>query len=248
MDKEQFWQIIDSARSTAGHWKKMADPLIETLSKLDAPDILHWHQIFNAYQEFSYKEKLWAAAAVMLGGCSDDSFDYFRGWLTAQGKDVFMRALADPDSLAGVEAVQAFAREVCASEYTPLKGYREAARFEKILSAADYAHENRTGHDNFYEEFPKYPLSDLEKQEISGEITYAADIDAKWGGHDVEWLVIDQELKRLLPRLHREFNAPVLEKKQPEKPSVLAKIQEAKKNPPQAASPQKKRDKSGPEH
>ncbi len=36
----------------------------------------------------------------MRGGCSDDGFDYFRGWLVAQGRTVWERALADPDSLA----------------------------------------------------------------------------------------------------------------------------------------------------
>lgn len=33
----------------------------------------------------------------MMNGCSDDSFDYFRGWFIAQGKDVYMDALAEPD-------------------------------------------------------------------------------------------------------------------------------------------------------
>ena len=36
----------------------------------------------------------------MLGGCTDDSFDYFRCWLLTCGPDVYTAALADPDSLA----------------------------------------------------------------------------------------------------------------------------------------------------
>jgi hypothetical protein len=38
----------------------------------------------------------------MNGGCSDDGFEYFRGWLVAQGQQVYEAALADPDSLAKV--------------------------------------------------------------------------------------------------------------------------------------------------
>ena len=38
----------------------------------------------------------------METGCSDDSFSDFRMWLIAQGKDVYLNALKDPDSLSGV--------------------------------------------------------------------------------------------------------------------------------------------------
>ena len=43
---------------------------------------------------------LWGAAYLMKGGCSDDAFDYFRGWLVAQGRRTWERALRDPDTLA----------------------------------------------------------------------------------------------------------------------------------------------------
>jgi hypothetical protein len=57
----------------------------------------------------SYVAQLWAAAFVINGGCSDDGFEYFRGWLITRGREVFERALADPDSLADLLAVQAAA-------------------------------------------------------------------------------------------------------------------------------------------
>ena len=38
----------------------------------------------------------------MEAGCSDDSFSDFRMWLIAQGKEVYLNALKDPDSLSGV--------------------------------------------------------------------------------------------------------------------------------------------------
>jgi hypothetical protein len=55
----------------------------------------------------SYRGDLWGAAYLINGGASDDGFDYFRGWLIAQGREVFEAAVADPDSLAGVAAVRA---------------------------------------------------------------------------------------------------------------------------------------------
>ncbi len=82
-----------------------------------------------------------AVTTIMMNGCSDDSFDYFRGWLIAQGKDVYHAALRDPDSLVDVEAVKLFAQEVKESGgMTPLKGYYEEPRFEGILAVADYAY------------------------------------------------------------------------------------------------------------
>jgi hypothetical protein len=44
----------------------------------------------------------WAAAYVVNGGASEDGFDYFLGWLMAQGRARWEATLADPDSLADV--------------------------------------------------------------------------------------------------------------------------------------------------
>jgi hypothetical protein len=55
----------------------------------------------------SYRNPLWAAAYLINGGCSDDGFDYFRGWLIVQGREVFERIVADPDALADLPAIRA---------------------------------------------------------------------------------------------------------------------------------------------
>ena len=86
LDAEQFWQLIDTARETAGGWQGMLEPLVEALSRLEEPDIIRFKQINDEYQELAYKEKLWAAAYVLNNGCSDDGFIDFRAWLIAQGK------------------------------------------------------------------------------------------------------------------------------------------------------------------
>jgi Protein of unknown function (DUF4240) len=45
---------------------------------------------------------LWGAAFILNGGCSDDGFNDFRGWLIAQGRTVYEAALENPDSLADI--------------------------------------------------------------------------------------------------------------------------------------------------
>lgn len=186
MDTKQFWTIIDNARNKAGDWEEMIKPLVDALAACDAEDILKWQQVFSEYQRLSYKQKLWAAAYVINGGCSDDGFDYFRGWLTAQGKEVFMAALSDPDSLADVDSCE------------------EDVEFEDMLSVASEAYFKKMGikrdYDLFYKELQKHPLTDAEKAEISAEINYADDIDADWDEDN------EDSMKDWLPKLCEAFD------------------------------------------
>lgn len=180
MDKEKFWALIDKARGSVSSWEDMAAPLTDELAQLDKKDILRWYQILSLYQKLSYKNKLWAAAYVINGGCSDDGFDYFRGWLTAQGKEVFLNALKNPDSLANTD--------ICEDDVT----------FEYILYAAYHAYCKKTNvedSDEFYNELDKYPLPKEEENAIKSEIQYASDIDANWDEDDSKMMY------KLLPKL-----------------------------------------------
>jgi len=213
MNKERFWEIIDDARQATVSWKSMFEPLMDRLSALGEQDIARWGHIFNEYFALSYKEKLWAAAYIILDGCSDGSFDYFRGWLIAQGKEVFMNALANPESLADVQSVKTFARERNASEYTSLRGYVFSPRFEDILSAAPEAYDRKPfkkSDEKYGDISPKLQLSKEEKMDISNDITYADDIDIQWVG---ERSFIENEkdkgkilAKELLPKLQKVFD------------------------------------------
>jgi hypothetical protein len=187
MDIGVFWKIIDAARKENDGWEDMYEPLIDRLAKLAANEILSWKNIFDEYQSLSYKNKLWAAAYIINGGCGDDGFDYFRGWLTAQGKRVFMNALKDPDSLAEVEAAEG------------------NVEFEDILGAAADAYFKKIGtedknYDLFYAELVKHPLPDELKKEIIAEIDYAKDIDIEWNDEK------EDELKKILPKLCEAFD------------------------------------------
>lgn len=186
MDTKQFWAVIDKARKQADGWEDMYDPLVGILATQDTPDILKWKQIFDEYQHLSYKNKLWAAAYIINGGCSDDGFDYFRGWLTAQGKNVFLKALKNPDSLADVEACEGDV------EFEDILGAPSDAYFKKLNIKPDY--------DRFYAELEKHPLPDADKSQMAAEITYAKDIDAEWDDED------DESLSELLPKLCKAFD------------------------------------------
>ncbi len=110
MDKQTFWKLIETARADAEP-EEVAPRAAELLAGLPETEIAAAQQVLWDLLAESYRSPLWAAAYVINGGCSDDGFDYFRGWLLTQGRAAFDAALADPDSLAAHPAVREAAAE-----------------------------------------------------------------------------------------------------------------------------------------
>ena len=99
MNEDQFWQIIQTAKRAAGDDDEQLELIEAALQPLELEDILEFQRIFDRLHERSYRADLWGAAHIINGGATDDGFDYFRGWLIAQGREVFSAALEQPDSL-----------------------------------------------------------------------------------------------------------------------------------------------------
>jgi Protein of unknown function (DUF4240) len=98
--------------------------------------ILDWDRIHSELQVESYRWDLWGAASLINGGCGDDGFDYFRGWLLGQGRAVWEAAVADPDSLADHPQVRA---------HRPDRESRFYFECEDILGVAYEAYQALTG-------------------------------------------------------------------------------------------------------
>ncbi len=213
MDKKQFWNIIDGAREEAGHVRDMSQPLLDRLSALPAPEIQRWHSIFDEYHTLSYKPKLWDAAMVISNfHYGEDDFDDFRGWLIAQGKQVFLNALANPDSLAKLETVQAFGNEAIAAarDNTSIYKCREETRFGDIQYVAATAYESKPDTGDFYTDAyaGDYLLSQEEKADIAGEIYYAENMDVRLSDASESLIETLIALRKTFPALYRLFNDP----------------------------------------
>ncbi|MEV0964923.1 MULTISPECIES: DUF4240 domain-containing protein [unclassified Streptomyces] len=131
MDETEFWEIIDTTREAAeGDPEDHADLLVERLLQLDPDSVLDFARHFEARYHRAYRWDLWGAAAVLLGGASDDAFDYFRCWLIGQGREVFEGAVHAPDSLA--ELLDDFDEDIDGDG-------------EELGYAADEAYEQLTG-------------------------------------------------------------------------------------------------------
>jgi hypothetical protein len=98
VDRDQFWTLVEQTKG--GDCQQHADRLTARLRELGPAGILAFQAVWDQLMDDSYRWDLWGAAYLANGGCSDDGFDYFRGWLIGQGRKVYETVLADPDSLA----------------------------------------------------------------------------------------------------------------------------------------------------
>lgn len=136
VDTQCFWQLIDEARGLVGDpfdADAVARQAEILFAALPPDEIVAAEQVFWDLMSDAYRNPLWAAAHIINGGCSDDGFDYFRGWLILQGRAAFERAVEDPDALANLPAVRR-----AAHEEADLEG-------ESALGMASHAYTRATG-------------------------------------------------------------------------------------------------------
>ncbi|MER8185798.1 DUF4240 domain-containing protein [Kitasatospora sp. NPDC094015] len=136
MDRDEFWQLIEQARDSVpdrADDEAVAERAAELLAARPREEIAAADRVLWELMADSYLDPLWAAAYLINGGCSDDGFDYFRGWLILQGRETFEQALREPDTLAQLPAV----REAAAEE--------EVLECEATLAIAWDAHLAATG-------------------------------------------------------------------------------------------------------
>jgi hypothetical protein len=126
MDIDIFWNLINKSRRGSTECEELSEKLIDLLQKLELQEIQEFDRIMHERLIESYRWDLWAVAYIINGGCSDDGFEYFRGWLIAQGRDYFENALKSPESAAK-------------------RVKDEEAECEDILQTAQYAYERKIG-------------------------------------------------------------------------------------------------------
>jgi hypothetical protein len=123
MDDARFWKILERANSEGGgESEAVAQGVYERIVALPAAEIESFTTILRTKVAAAYTWKLWGAAYLMNGGCSDDGFEYFRGWLVTQGQKIYEAALADPDSLVDVRDLESD-HECEDLLYVPMQAY-----------------------------------------------------------------------------------------------------------------------------
>ncbi|MEU4770036.1 DUF4240 domain-containing protein [Actinosynnema sp. NPDC023794] len=119
MKIDDWWAVVERARAAVGDRAgdrnhaddPLPDALTDELAKLGPDGIVDWEITYVQVTDSAYRHPLWHAAYLVEGGCGDDGFMDFRDGLVLQGRDVFTRAVDDPDTLADVPVVRAMADE-----------------------------------------------------------------------------------------------------------------------------------------
>lgn len=104
MNKDAFWNIIDEVNQAcpSRDQESIIAVVTEKLMKLDINEILDFHLIQKEYFRAAYRNDLHAASEAMGAAPSNNGMQAFLYWLISSGKEVFIKAMNDPDTLADV--------------------------------------------------------------------------------------------------------------------------------------------------
>ena len=122
-------------------------------------EIAGWGSVQRYYNDLADTGGIFAASCFLNDFMSDDGFYDFRMWLISQGKDVYMAALEDPDSLADLDLPEDIPSTM-------------ATRWESYGYVANHAYEQTKHTADFYVVMERQPLTNAQKSEISVEINY----------------------------------------------------------------------------
>jgi len=172
MDVETFWKLIDTTReASGGDNTKHADLLVTALVPLSLDEIFSFEAILDDLMDSAYDAALWDAAYIIGCGCGDDGFWDFRAWLIAQGKEVYERALANPESLVDMIDVDEDAQEgaliyVVMSAYEQKMGEEMPIRDSKVNRPVAQLKGTHWGEEHVNLRFPKLfaKFGDCEKR------------------------------------------------------------------------------------
>ncbi|MEN9360818.1 MAG: hypothetical protein RL095_2353 [Verrucomicrobiota bacterium] len=160
MDKAGFWKIIDKSRKAAdGDPNEQLEALREILSEIEPDEIVSFDRHLSECHARANTWDLWGAAYIIGGGCSDDGFMDFRGWLISRGEKAYEAALADPESLVKV-----------------VKDHDDDCQIEGYQYVASQAWEEKTGKAS--ESFPSHDLP--KKSDTSGTQWQEEELETKF--------------------------------------------------------------------
>jgi hypothetical protein len=107
MTKEKYWQLMDHFREKSENDLNFFHALgHEVISELEQRERIEFYLYTGRYME-KINECVWLdmACKAINGYVSDDTSLYFNLWVMAQGKEVLLNALKDPDSLSELEYI-----------------------------------------------------------------------------------------------------------------------------------------------
>ena len=100
MEDSRFWEIVETVTNRASKPEDVLEGLVEAVEDLKPEEIVAFKQKQYELCYLAYRWDIWAVAYILNGGCSDDSFEYFRAGLISGGRKKYEAALNNPESIA----------------------------------------------------------------------------------------------------------------------------------------------------
>ena len=167
MNKEEFWNTIEAARQAVpdGSQSLIAEQIVRDLVQKPPDDILDWNLYFYEYRDAAFRNDLRAAGTALGVPSNSDAFLDFRAWLIAQGKETYMAAMGNPDTLAEQPTIGADMK------FEELANCAVDA-YAELLSAAPEKEACR-----LYDKLDHHQLGDQALAELRGELPQRQDTD-----------------------------------------------------------------------
>jgi hypothetical protein len=136
MDRSAFWALIEESRGQGRFCEEQVADLRAKLQDLELAEVVSFQQHLWTLLAEAYRGDLWAVAYIVNGGCSDDGFIDFRGWLIAQGREFFEEVLRAPERVG--ERVQESGEASCGDMvYAAEEVYRDRTGGRDIPGPAE---------------------------------------------------------------------------------------------------------------
>lgn len=190
MNKDTFWEIIETAKEKAGpDTDKRHEVITALLLQYSPKDISIFRTIAGSYVNAAEDNlAVWGACKIIEGYASDDTFLYFCCWLVSQGREIYTQAVKNPDSLATEDT------EYCANT-------GDGCIFEMLLYCPYQAYQLKTGKEP---DMNASALSNKEMEQLQSDLFEGMEFmdDTPFRGSEIEakW-----RLPEILPNLSAMF-------------------------------------------
>lgn len=100
MNEEEFWKIIESLDALSDlNGDRVHNQLLARMRAMSTPKVAAFQSWFDHVKGRAYRDDVWDAMEILLGGCGDDSFMDARAALVGLGREAFESVVQDPNQL-----------------------------------------------------------------------------------------------------------------------------------------------------
>lgn len=150
LDENRFWEIVAKSLENSDDEDEQREFLVREISKLSPEEIVGFRLRTDKFLYETYSPEMWCAGYILNGGCSDDGFEYFRNWLISRGKEIYLAAKENPDSLINEVSEDKDEYEFESFWYVALDAFKKKTG-EELYDHIDY--ENFTTREGNYPDF-----------------------------------------------------------------------------------------------